>query len=72
MSLVNISHPGRPGYDELVPSRYALPSPFAARSPHTCTPGLRDDRTLAPPPIAAYWLPHMMSIRHGDGSLQGH
>jgi hypothetical protein len=36
MSLVNISHPGRPGYDELVPSRYALPSPFAARSPRTC------------------------------------
>jgi glyoxylase-like metal-dependent hydrolase (beta-lactamase superfamily II) len=24
MSLVNISHPGRPGFDELVPSRYAL------------------------------------------------
>jgi glyoxylase-like metal-dependent hydrolase (beta-lactamase superfamily II) len=24
MSLVNISHPGGPGYDELVPSRYAL------------------------------------------------
>jgi glyoxylase-like metal-dependent hydrolase (beta-lactamase superfamily II) len=24
MSLVDISHPGKPGYDELVPSRYAL------------------------------------------------
>jgi glyoxylase-like metal-dependent hydrolase (beta-lactamase superfamily II) len=24
MSLVNIAHPGKPGYDELVPSRYAL------------------------------------------------
>jgi hypothetical protein len=24
MSLDNTSHPGRPGHDELVPSRYAL------------------------------------------------
>ena len=24
MSLVDVSHPGKPGFDELVPSRYAL------------------------------------------------
>jgi glyoxylase-like metal-dependent hydrolase (beta-lactamase superfamily II) len=62
MSLDNTSHPGRPGTDELVPSRYALrvgeidvlvvsDGPLSMKTPNLAT--------NADPAVRAAWLDHM-------------
>jgi hypothetical protein len=62
MSLDNTSHPGRPGLDELVPSRYALrvgEIDVLVISDGVVTPPAESIATNADPAVRAAWLDNM-------------
>src|ERR1044071_3960151 len=65
-SLDNTSHPGRPGPDELVPSRYALrvgEIDVLVISDGVVTPPAESMATNADPAIRAAWLDDMFLPR---------
>jgi glyoxylase-like metal-dependent hydrolase (beta-lactamase superfamily II) len=66
MSLDNTSHPGRPGLDELVPSRYALrvgEIDVLVISDGVVTPPAESMATNADPAVRAAWLDDMFLSR---------
>src|SRR3984885_12247874 len=85
MSLDNISHPGRPGLDELVPSRYALrvgeidvlvvsdgvlPLPTAMLA-HNVDPAVRATwlHDMFLPPDALDWALNVVVVRNGGQTI---